>query len=213
MTYQIDTNMKSAEEVLSAFSLCSEDFDASILNEFITKYPQYREQLLRYATVWLNTPRASDFEIANLEVPITASLKTQSKLLQMWDKAFAGNHSNSIDNGVKTLATFVGAKGLRDFSFAVFKTHDEELEPLAMELLDAGITGIPRHYLVNLSESLGCDVLDVSVVFGRYQAQVARQTYHSSTAKPTVSTPRSWAEVVDELEINPAKKAELLRSE
>ncbi|WNO04000.1 hypothetical protein [Rhodoferax mekongensis] len=213
MTYAIKENLKSVDEVLHAFSMASEDFDATLLAEFLNIYPQYKDRLLAYAATWLNCSVASETDIANLEVPPLALLKAQSKLLQIWDKAFSVSQTESLEKAEKTLSGFVGASGLRDFSFGLFKYHDEELEPLAMELLDGGISDIPLRYLNNLGETLGCQPSDVSRVFTKYHSQSAQQTYHSSSAKPKVSAPRTWSDVVNELDISVAKKAELLKSE
>ena len=69
------------DEVIADYAHASEEFDESVLQAFINKYPEYARDLQRYAHIQLTSIPATPQEVANETLSAEEMLPRQSSRL------------------------------------------------------------------------------------------------------------------------------------
>lgn len=73
--------------VVDSYTRAAPEFDANVLRDFLSRYPQHANKLLFYAAWQLNSTPATPEEVEREEVSNDELLRMQSKVLKLLDKA------------------------------------------------------------------------------------------------------------------------------
>jgi len=196
----------SLDKVLREYSDASENFDANILDEYLSRYPEYADRLRNYASVWLMSSFATQEEIANEVVPDKEMLPMQSRLLsRLHNMKNTNNQTEEVGTIIERLKNIKGKKEFDRVARVVlgdFESDEEEM--LIEEYIDPGLVNEPSWIKKGFAKVLGCSPELFSISLIEYRRQLLH--HYSSDGKPAKYKPRSWIDAVESLSISKERK-------
>jgi hypothetical protein len=142
-----NTNRTSSlDEVLVGYADASQEFDATVLQAFINRYPEHAQALQRYAHVQLTSVPATADEVGSEPLSEEEMLPRQSKLLQRIQQLRGTPSANDASETAAKLATISGEQALQEAANAVFGSfkHGEDLLLLAVTESTSEVRDVPE---------------------------------------------------------------------
>lgn len=199
------------DQVLASYAQASEQFDATVLHDYIQRYPKFADALKRYAQVQLSSARATAEEIAKTELSDDDLLPMQSKLLQRLQQLrspMVADNDDAEEAG-KRLAVIKGAKATEAAAMDVFGSIGCGQDDLLLLVTEPtpGISDVPDWVYSGLAGHLGVSLAGVRAgIASRVGAQ-----HFSASNKPINANPLTWEEAVEQSISDEATKQAILR--
>jgi hypothetical protein len=209
------TNSNSAaslDEVLAEYAHAAEEFDSSVLQTFIDKYPQHSRELQRYAHIQLISVRASQDEIDNEQVSDDEMLPRQSRLLQRLQQLRGMPSAVGASKALKALATISGEKALQAAATAIFGSCERGEDLLLLRIVDSPseVQDVPNWFLESLGEHIHATPPAVIAAMSMRRQQSQHPLRFSAKNKPEASRAITWEEAVQECVTDESVKRAIL---
>lgn len=202
---------ESLDEVLASYERASESFDASVLNDFVQRYPGHADALNRYAQVQLSSVPATQAEIAAVELTDEQMLPLQSKLLERLQQQRATSTSSAADaqEAAAKLQTISGSRAIEAATRAVFGGSDHGQDDLLLLVMEPpGVADPPDWVYSGLATYVNLPMASLHAgLHGRMAAGVQR---FSSSGKPTDAQALTWQDAVEQAITDEAVKKAIL---
>lgn len=198
------------DEVLNKFFYASEKPDAEKLKEVLAAYPEYREDIVEFTTLWASYENSEDSSslMVPSEVPAENITQLQSfvmgRLHKLNHEAVSEPGSNEVSSAKNALNRLAGSSLRRAAVEAGFFGSTI----LLTKILTKKISDIPKRALVGLAQHLNINVETLIAVLQETQLGTVRS--YKSTYKPEVAGAESWKSAVNKLSLTPEQKKTLL---
>lgn len=210
------SNTAELDRVLEEYALASEDFDATVLNSFLGKYPEHAAALRRYAQVQLTFVQPTREEVEAEELTDEEMLPRQSKLLQRMQQLRADPSPAEVAATVEKLATVSGEERVCEVARAIFSSADHGEDVLLISLLDPAspVTGVPIWVTGELGRAIEVPSPAVIAALARGRSHRVSGQRFSTQGKPEDPPPITWEELVEQCIFDEDTKRKILeRSE
>lgn len=194
------SNTAELDRVLEEYALASEGFDATVLNIFLGKYPEYAAALRRYAQVQLTFVQPTREEVEAEELTDAEMLPQQSKLLQRMQQLRGSVSSEDVDAASRKLSGISGEVQLLEVSQVVFGSSDHGEDLLLVSVTDSPvpIDGVPDFFYEGLGHYVGhAPPVVVQALARQRQAPFGAQRF-STQGKPAAPPPVTWKKLVED---------------
>lgn len=187
------------DEVLADYAHASQDFDATVLQAFIDKYPEHTRALQRYAQVQLSSVPATPEDVDSEEVSDEELLPLQSKLLQRMHELRGGPSAAEVTDAAQKLSSISGETATRAAALAVFGLSDDAVDLLFLSVADSSsyVEGVPHWFYEGLGSYLHAPPAAVlaGITLKRQPSGLQR---HSTQGRPIEPASTTWRQLVED---------------
>lgn len=199
----------SLDDVLDELVYSSETMSASLVEEFVEKYPEYKREIADFVAAWLVTERVEDSDISAEEVSQEELLRLQSLTLNYLHQqrlSVARANDAEIKLVRAALDTYRGAAMIGRLTTDLGLASWTQLTAF---ILTGVIKPAPRYLMRRLSEIL---TVPADAVESALLVDGRRRLVHLSSKTKPKSQDRSlsWAEAVAQLPADDKEKKRLL---
>ena len=189
------------DEVLDLYARASKAFDAKVLHDFISKYPEHTKPLQRYAQVQLTFKQPTREEVEAEHLTDEEMLPQRSKLLQRMQQLRGRPSPSEVAEASKKLAAVSGESGVANAAKAVFLSagHGEDLLFVSVVDSTSRVDGVPDWFHEKLGNHVGSPAAHVvqAIVAKRQQQHRGHQRF-SAQDKLAEVPPVTWEQLVED---------------
>lgn len=198
------------DEVLDEFFYAAEKPDAMKLKEVLEAYPEYREDIVEFATLWASYENSEESQevMAPSEVSVESINRIQSfvmrSLHELEHVAASGATTKELDTAKEALQGLAGsalrkaAEGAGFFGSTILLT----------KILTKSISCVPKRALDSLANYL--NVSSEGLALALDEASLGATRSYKSANKPSVSNSETWENAVNGLTLTLVQKQALL---
>lgn len=205
----IPTNLKlSLEEVIDEFFYSSDAPDAQKLQAAIDAHPEYREELVDFASLWAsyeNTPDSSEeFSLSMVSEQSVSTLQS-----------FVINRLHELDHSAKGAVPDKNAakEALSKLAGNTLRKAAEAIgifgsSALLQKILNNGIVNVPHRVLENLASYLRVSIEDLNGAL--MERGLGGVKSYKASDKPAMAQTETWSNAVKILPLTDEQKKALL---
>jgi hypothetical protein len=200
------------DDVIADYAHASEEFDESVLQAFVNKYPEYARDLQRYAYIQLTSVPATPQEVANETLSAEEMLPRQSKLLKRMQQLRGSPSALEASEGADKIASISGEHAIRAAAIAVFGscTHGEDLLLLSVTESASEVRAVPDWFYEGLSIHLGAAPAALMAGMAMKRQRPAGLQMFSAKEKPVKTRSTTWQQAVEECITDDSVKTAIL---